>query len=50
MVDMKENRYDPHMTVGGQIWVINKDININRIKNLLNIIGKITGLIGKYVY
>ena len=40
MVDIKENRFDSNMIVGGQLWVINKDININRIKNLLNIIGK----------
>lgn len=40
MVDMKENRYDPYMIVGGQIWVVDKNININRVKNLLNIIGK----------
>ena len=44
MVDMKENRYDPHMIVGGQIWLIDKNININRVKNLLNIIGKILSL------
>ena len=48
MVDMKENRYDPQMIVGGQIWLVDKNININRVKNLLNIIGKIKSKVLKY--
>ena len=39
MVDIKSNRFDADLVVGGQIWVISKDYNINRIKNLLNILG-----------
>ena len=40
MVDMKGNRFDSNMLIGGQIWTIDKSININRIKNLINILGK----------
>lgn len=41
MVDLKSNRYDSSLTVGGQIWEIDGKFNPNRIKNLLNVVGKI---------
>lgn len=39
MVDLKSNRYDSNLIIGGQIWVIDEKFNLNRVKNLLNIIG-----------
>lgn len=41
MVDLKSNRFNDNLVVGGQIWIIDKEINLNRVKNLLNIVGKI---------
>ena len=40
MVNMKGNRFDRDLIVGGQIWVVKQGVNINRIKNLINILGK----------
>ena len=40
MSEITREQNDPDHIIGGQIWYINKKVNLDKIKNLLNIVGK----------
>ena len=40
MSEITKEQDDPDHIIGGQIWHINKEINLDKIRNLLNIVGK----------
>jgi len=42
MSEITKEQDDPDHIIGGQIWYINKKINIDKIRNLLNIVGKLS--------
>ena len=40
MSEVTREQNDPNHIIGGQIWYIDRKINIDKIRNLLNIVGK----------
>ena len=39
ITDVSMNSVDRDQIIGGQIWMLDKSVDLGKIKNLLNIIG-----------